>query len=193
MHHLSAETLLQQLKGAIPSASRRVLAVEGFRAAAVLVPLMLDERAPSFLLTKRTESVETHKGQISFPGGMAAEGDRDLIHTALRETEEELGIDPRSVEVVGMLDDLATPTGFIITPVLGILWRLPRLTPNPHEVADVFTVPVEFFRDPARGKVQLVEFMGEHRELWYYETGDYIVWGATAMIIRSLLKQVDLV
>jgi 8-oxo-dGTP pyrophosphatase MutT (NUDIX family) len=179
--------LLRGLTHLSLTGERNVLAIEGFRRAGVLVPLILGGDGAHLLFTKRTDRVETHKGQISFPGGMADEGDTDIVHTALREAEEELGIGANLVEIKGILDDLAVPSGFIITPVVGILGALPLLTLNPQEVAEAFTVPFAFFCNPANGRSELRDYRGEKREVWFYEHGAHTIWGATAMIVRSLL------
>jgi 8-oxo-dGTP pyrophosphatase MutT (NUDIX family) len=115
--------------------------------------------------------------------------DRDSVHTALRETQEELGIEKVAVTAVGLLDDLATPTGFIITPVVGLLSSLPPLRLNPQEVAEVFCVPLDFFEDNAHVRREQREFLGRLHDVWYYDTEKHVVWGATAGIIRSLLKR----
>ncbi len=179
--------LLRGLTRLSLTGERNVLAIEGFRRAGVLVPLILRGGEADLLFTRRTEHVETHKGQISFPGGMADEGDADIVHTALREAEEELGIGASLVDIKGILDDLAVPSGFIITPVVGILSELPTLAPNPAEVAEAFTVPFAFFCSPANGRSELRDYRGEKREVWFYEHGEHAIWGATAMIVRSLV------
>lgn len=180
-------TLLSGLTRLSLTGERNVLAIEEFRRAGVLVPLILGVEGADLLFTRRTDHVETHKGQISFPGGMADESDADIVHTALREAEEELGIGAKLVDIKGKLDDLAVPSGFIITPVVGILGALPSLTPNPQEVAEAFTVPLAFFCNPANGRSELRDYRGGRREVWFYEHGEHIIWGATAMIVRSLL------
>jgi 8-oxo-dGTP pyrophosphatase MutT (NUDIX family) len=169
-----------------------MVAVEGFRSAAVLVPVIAGATGPELLLTKRTLDVETHKGQISFPGGMRDREDASHEATALRETEEELGIAPSRIEILGLLDDIATPTGFVITPVVGFLKTLPPLAPNPAEVAESFTVPWSIFLDPANVRTEVREFMGERRTIWFFDTGRHIVWGATAAIIHALLARMKL-
>jgi 8-oxo-dGTP pyrophosphatase MutT (NUDIX family) len=180
-------TVLSGLAHLSLTGERNVLAIDGFRRAGVLVPLILGAGGADLLFTKRTDHVESHKGQISFPGGMVEEGDADIVHTALREAEEELGIRAKHIEVKGILDDLAVPSGFIITPVVGILDALPLLTPNPLEVAEAFTVPFAFFCNPANGRSESREYRGGRREVWFYEHGEHTIWGATAMIVRSLL------
>jgi 8-oxo-dGTP pyrophosphatase MutT (NUDIX family) len=163
----------------------------GYLRAGVLVPLIATPGSVELLFTKRTEHVETHKGQISFPGGVVEDGDRDIVHTALREAEEELGVERADVEPLGLLEDLTTPTGFVITPVLGLFSRTPHLRPNPAEVAEVFTVPLDFFADPASAEREFKRVNGRQRELWKYQYGEHLIWGATAMIIRSLLRELE--
>jgi 8-oxo-dGTP pyrophosphatase MutT (NUDIX family) len=183
----SQSDVLRGLSQLSLTGKRYTLAIEGFRRAGVLVPLILNGGGTELLFTRRTDHVETHKGQISFPGGMSDEGDEDIVQTALRETEEELGIGASHVEIRGILDDLAVPSGFIITPVVGVLSGLPPLRPNPQEVAEAFTVPVGFFCDTRNGRSELRDFRGAKREVWFYQHGEHNIWGATAMIVRSLL------
>ena len=159
----------------------------GLTEAAVLVPVVRDGETLSLILTRRTDSVETHKGQISFPGGIVDAGDRDMVHTALREAEEELGILPSAVETIGMLDDLSTPTGFCITPVVGLLQAMPPICPNPDEVAETFTVPLEFFADAANAHKEIRTFDGRSREVWTYVYDGRIIWGATGTIIHRMM------
>jgi 8-oxo-dGTP pyrophosphatase MutT (NUDIX family) len=173
--------------------NREQISIEGYRLASVLVPIIVGTGTPELLFTKRTELVETHKGQVSFPGGMMDPDDEDVVRTALREAWEEVGIPASAVQVMGMLDDLPTPTGFVITPVVGIIETLPALSPNRDEVADVFQVPLSFFADPKNGRTEVREFRGRQHEVWYYESGSHTIWGATAMIVRALLKRLDLI
>jgi 8-oxo-dGTP pyrophosphatase MutT (NUDIX family) len=185
------DDLLRTLRLALQDPPRSVCSIEGFQRAAVLVPIIHSAGSHELLLTRRTHDVETHKGQISFPGGVVDRGDRDSVHTALRETREELGIDEEMVTTVGLLDDLATPTGFIITPVVGFFSSMPPLRRNPREVAEVFFVPLSFFEDSAHVRHEQREFLGRMHDVWYYDTEKHIVWGATAAIIRSLLKRMQ--
>ncbi len=186
MHY---EELFRILQVALAAPPRSVLSIQGFHRAAVLVPVIHAGDRTELLLTRRTHDVETHKGQISFPGGMVDAGDRDILHTALRETEEELGIERAAIAALGLLDDLATPTGFIITPVVGLFSFMPRLRPNPREVAEAFCVPLDFFAGSANARLEQREFLGRVHDVWYYDTEKHLVWGATAGIIRSLLKR----
>ena len=186
------DAVLRGLKEIGAPGERQGLAIEGFRRAGVLVPLLIGSRKPELLFTKRTEEVESHKGQISFPGGMADAADMDIVETALREAREELGIEASAVTVRGMLDDLAVPSGFIITPVVGTLEALPTLTPNPAEVAEAFTVPLEFFCIPRNGRSEIRDLHGMKREVWFYEHREHTIWGATAMIVRNLVVKMGM-
>ena len=182
------QRLFQSLAG---SGSTRVTR-PGYQHAGVLVPIVNSEDGLSFLFTKRTETVETHKGQVSFPGGVIDRNDANIIATALREAEEEIGMPREAVQIVGVLDDLATPTGFVITPVVGFVETLPTLTPNAEEVDEVFQVPLDFFIERANAAAELRMIEGIQLEVWYYKTGPHTIWGATAAIIRSLLQRLQL-
>lgn len=163
----------------------------GFHRAGVLVPLVDSGGIQELIFTQRTETVETHKGQIAFPGGVADAADENIVATAVRELEEETGIARWAVRTVGLLDDLATPTGFLITPVVGVFDNLPSMAPNPEEVAEVFTVPLEFFLDPRNRTVERHSLQGVEREGWRYTHQGRTIWGATAVIIRSLLLRLE--
>jgi 8-oxo-dGTP pyrophosphatase MutT (NUDIX family) len=182
----TAENIRQALQAARPKSARKVVAREGLIPSAVLVPIVSIEGFAQLLLTRRTDTVETHKGHIAFPGGMVDEDDHDRVATALRETREELGISSDVIEVIDYLDDLATPTGFVITPVVGFLSSMPSAVPNPAEVAEVFLVPLSFLSDPGncQRKSRMTDF--GLRETWQYEFGGRVIWGATAAIIREL-------
>jgi len=176
-----------------------------FTRAAVLVPLLERNDGISVLLTLRTKEVETHKGQISLPGGVRDISDVDAIHTALRETEEELGIGRTNVEILGLLDDLATPTRFVITPVVGYLMKEPHIVPSETEVAEVIEVPLSFFADEKNGRWEMMERdrvttrrrpdtnrdSGEQVKVWFFQRGEYLIWGATAMMLRNLIEILD--
>lgn len=191
MHPL-ANDLRTRLSELATRRSTRIT-IDGYHSAGVLVPIILACEPPALLFTKRTEFVETHKGQVSFPGGMMDHQDRDIVATALREAWEEVGIPGAAVKIAGTLDDLPTPTGFVITPVVGTIEQLPPLTVNKDEVADVFQVPLTFFSDPTNGRTEQREFRGKRHDVWYYQSGNHTIWGATAMIIRSLLKRLDMI
>ncbi len=156
--------------------------------AAVLIPVISGDKRPELLLTQRTDMVEHHKNQISFPGGVVDSADTSIIDAALRETEEELGISRRDIEVIGLIDEVTTPSRFLVTPVVGILKTLPPLRLNRVEVKDAFTVPLSFFADPNNLRIEYREFKGKEHEVYFYEYGDKTVWGVTAFIIRLFLR-----
>jgi len=164
----------------------------GFVPAAVLVPLFPSRDGLSILLTKRTELVETHRGQIAFPGGMADETDGNPRATALRETKEEVGIGADSIELLGELDQHPVPSRFIITPVVGFIEKLPAIVPHSVEVAEVIDPPLSFFSRDGSGWMEEREFRGVRRKVWFYSYNGHLIWGATAAIIRNLLSVLKL-
>jgi nudix motif 8 len=156
--------------------------------AAVLVPLGHLHGRPAMLFTKRTDTVGTHKGQVSFPGGRMDPTDDDAIHCALRELDEELGVPPREVEVLGVFHDVMSITGLRVTPVLGFLGELDpaRFAPRPGEVEDVFTLTLDALVDPARRATQV---LGGLRAP-YFASGPHPIWGLTALILDEVLREV---
>lgn len=190
---LTEHELRIRLDALTTHASRERISIEGYHTAGVLVPIVFGNATPELLFTKRTELVETHKRQVSFPGGMMDPEDGTITHTALREAWEEIGIPGSAVAVVGLLNDLSTPTGFVITPVIGVIDRLPELRVNKAEVDEVFRIPIAFFADPANGRMEIREVGGKGYEVWFYKTDKHTIWGATAKIIRSLLQSLEAV
>jgi len=156
-------------------------------AAAVLVPLVERPGGLTVMLTKRTAHLAHHPGQISFPGGRLEPEDRDDPRAcALRETAEEVGLAPERVEVLGRLDDWATGTGFIVTPVVGAIRPPFELVPDSFEVAEVFEVPLDFVLDQANHQLQRREVRGIQRPFWAMTWEDKLIWGATAGILVNL-------
>lgn len=169
---------------------RKTLARADLRRAAVLIVLYPKSNELHVLLTKRTEDVEHHKGQISFPGGSVDDGDSDCIATALRETEEETGLPKKTVQVLGLLDEYETPSGFVITPIVAALPSLPALVPNTIEVAEVLEVPLSVFLDKRYERIERRQRLGIVQDVYFYQYGRHEVWGATAAILRAFLHQV---
>jgi len=162
-----------------------------WRQAAVLVPIYDTEEGPYVLFTKRTDAVEHHKGQISFPGGAADADDPDALSTALRETHEELGIAPHDVKVLGALDDVPTVvSGFVITPFVGIIPHPYPLRVNPVEIAEVLFVPLGVFRDTTKMRVEERDREGERVNVYFYYHGPHEIWGATARIMKGFIDAV---
>lgn len=158
--------------------------------AAVLVPFVLGP-APGVLLTRRTAHLSNHADQVSFPGGRIDPGDRSPEAAALREAEEEIGLDPVQVEVLGRLADYVTGTGFRITPVLGLLpdgraLATLGLRPSAAEVAAVFELPLAVLLDPDAPQRKRAHFRGRWREFWVWPHPEHYIWGATAGILVNL-------
>jgi 8-oxo-dGTP pyrophosphatase MutT (NUDIX family) len=157
-----------------------------FRRAGVLVLLFPHRSGLSVLLTVRTDSVEFHKGQVSFPGGMMEPGDNGIVETALRESREEIGLPSSGIEILGLLDDVPVPSKFIITPVVGYLTQQPAPKPSTSEVAEIFNAPLKFFADDRNARSEERELRGKKFPLWFYDYEERSVWGATAAILRNL-------
>jgi 8-oxo-dGTP pyrophosphatase MutT (NUDIX family) len=165
-----------------------MLPVSQLRAAAVLVPLIDRPEGIAVLLTQRTAHLAHHPGQIAFPGGRAEDHDADAVATALRETEEEIGLARRHVEPIAMLDQYVTRTGFTVTPVVGIVTPPFSLTLDAHEVADAFEVPLAFLLDPANRQKQGSEYQGVMRHFYVFAYGGRNIWGATAGMLVNLAE-----
>ncbi len=160
--------------------------------AAVLFPIVRRPERPTVLLTQRTAHLRDHAGQISFPGGRVEAEDLSPVHTALRETEEEIGLAREHVEILGFLPEYRTGTGFRVTPVVALVEPPFDLQPDPFEVAEVFEVPLAFLLDPANHKQHEMHYRGALRRYYAMPYGDYFIWGATAGMIRSLSERLGL-
>lgn len=160
--------------------------------AAVLFPIVLRDNGQTVLLTQRTAHLKDHAGQISFPGGRVEAADTSPIHTALRETEEEIGLARERVEVLGFLPEYRTGTGFRVTPVVALVTPPFELALDPFEVAEAFEVPLAFLLDPANHKRHSLHYRGAMRHFFAMPYGDYFIWGATAGMIRSLTERLGL-
>lgn len=153
--------------------------------AAVLVAIDASGPEPRVILTRRSDTLTSHTGQIALPGGRLDPGET-AIEAALREAWEEIGLDPATVEVLGVGDAYQTGSDFLITPVVGWLAAVPRLTASPDEVAEIFDVPWDFLMDPAHHRRDSMEFRGARRWFWAMPWQDRYIWGATAGVLRGL-------
>jgi len=183
--------MIASLRDRLPGRCRRVL--ERPQRAAVLVPIVDDGGALRLLLTRRTEDLPTHAGQVAFPGGLMEPGENEPVRTALREAEEEIGMPADAVEVLGLLDDFPTRTDAVaVTPVVGVLRRLPLLRARAAEVARIFDIPVAelvradrwTWRDETRG--------GRSLRIYYFLHEGETLWGLSALIVVHLLEVSDL-
>jgi 8-oxo-dGTP pyrophosphatase MutT (NUDIX family) len=162
----------------------------GLTQAAVLVPVV-DRREPSVILTLRPESMRRHPGQISFPGGRLDPQDAGPVEAALREAEEEIGLSPDRVDIIGLGDRYRTVTGFEVTPVVGIVPADICLSPHPGEVADLFEVPLHYLLDPAHQHVRSALWRGQERRFFEIEYEGRRIWGATAAMIVNLSRRLE--
>jgi 8-oxo-dGTP pyrophosphatase MutT (NUDIX family) len=168
------------------------------RPAAVLVPLVMRPE-PTVLLTQRTAHLNNHAGQISFPGGRQDPGDLHPVATALREAHEEVGLAPERVKVLGSMPTYTTGTGYVVTPVVGLIspeaheHELLTLRAQTDEVADIFEVPLHFLMDPRHHQRRGVQ-IGNHQLEFFAmpwqgtRDEDYFIWGATAAMLRNLYR-----
>lgn len=160
-------------------------------AAAVLFPIVLREERLTVLLTQRTDHLRDHPGQISFPGGRVEAYDPSPLETALRETEEEIGLDRSLIDVLGYLPEYRTGTGFRVVPVVATVRPPFSLRLDPFEVADVFEVPLDFLLDGANHQPMAIHLDGRRRSFYSMPYGERFIWGATAGMIRSLYERMN--
>lgn len=160
------------------------------RPAAVMVPLIGASGEISVILTKRSSALKHHPGQIAFPGGKQDECDRNLYSTALREAEEEIGLKPENVRLIGQMAAHETVTGFYVTPVVAYVHSNFHAVPEPGEVDEVFQVPLTHLLDTERFSIQSRRWRGAARRYYTVPFGPYYIWGATARMLRALAESV---
>jgi len=161
--------------------------VDGLKPAAVLIPIFEKDGELHLVLTKRSQTVQHHKGQICFPGGRMDDVDQSLWHTALRETEEELGIQAAHIYYIHELPKLNTPSMFEVTPFIGFLHHHPNFAPNPHEIDSIIVVPLTHFKNQNNLRIEHREYFGKTYPVPFFNYGSYEIWGATGRIILNLL------
>ena len=175
-----------ELHGLIPPA-------EALAEAAVLIGLVAHATGTTVLLTRRTDSLRNHAGQVSFPGGRREPSDRDAMAAAIRETGEELGIAPGQITSLGFLDPLTTITGFRVLPLVAMIDPHYIARPDPNEVADVFEVPLAFLLDPANLATHVLDVRGRPREVCEFRYPAQRIWGATASMLLNLRERLEAV
>ena len=154
-------------------------------AAAVLLPIMFQKEGPEVVLTKRAKTLKHHAGQIAFPGGKVEEFDSSEMQTAIRESFEEVGLQRKSVRLLGMLPRHETSTGYLISPFVGLITTPQKLKPEVSEVSEIFSVPLKFLLNKDNMQVKKFKFNGIERGYFVIPYGPYYIWGATARIIKS--------
>ena len=182
--------LTDQIRAQLTARRPEVIAEWNARLAVVLIPLYLDRGEWHVLFTERTHTVEDHKGQVAFPGGRVDEGDASRVATALRETEEEIGLQPADVTVLGQLDELLTVTQYRVTPVVGVFpWPYPFVL-STEELSEVFGVPLAWLLDLANCEIQYRELLitGPKIPVYYFRYQGHIIWGVTARMLVGFLE-----
>ncbi|WP_281561260.1 CoA pyrophosphatase [Thalassomonas sp. RHCl1] len=158
------------------------------KAAAVLVPLVEKRNALDVLLTKRASHLKHHGGQISFPGGKAEPEDESLIATAVREAEEEIGLSPDNVEIIGQLNPYRTISGYIVTPVIGFVPANLNYQADDNEVAEIFQVPLQHFLNSHNHQTLQAMLHGQQHQVHFMPYQHYNIWGATAAMLKDLAE-----
>jgi 8-oxo-dGTP pyrophosphatase MutT (NUDIX family) len=164
------------------------LDLDKLRAASVLVPIIERENELTVLFTRRTAHLNDHAGQISFPGGGVEPTDVDATDTALRETEEEIGLSRQHVHILGSINDYVTGSGYRVTPVVALVRPHFELKPDSFEVAEIFEVPLAFLLDPANHQTNTIVFEGSKRRYYAMPYRDYYIWGATAGMLMNFYR-----
>lgn len=181
---LSSRAILPPLVGDLPE-----VRAEADVPAAVLIAIT-DRDEPGIILTVRREDLRTHAGQVAFPGGRLDPGE-DPRRAALREAHEEILLNPDAVEVVASIEPYRTVTGYVVTPVLGVIAPDLALTPHEHEVADLFEAPLAFLLDPANQHRRSALFQGQTRHYYEIIWNERRIWGATAAMIVNLSRRLQ--
>lgn len=159
------------------------------RPAGVLLPVELGKNGARVILTKRSSHLKHHPGQIAFPGGKQDEGDESVVAAALREAKEEIGLPEGNVDILGTLPSHETVTGFMVTPVVGIVREEFEIRPEAGEVDEVFSVPLSHVTNPTQFSIQSRRWRGRRRHYFAVPFGPYYIWGATARILRGLAER----
>ena len=159
-----------------------------FLEASVLIPILTFKKDLEILLTKRSNSLRNHPGQIAFPGGKKDQSDSSPIETALRETQEEVGLNPKNVEIIASLPSHKTATGFVIKPYLGLVNQPFSETLRQGEVDEIFTVPYEYILNEKNFSIKTRKWNGLQRSYYVVPYGPYYIWGATARILLNLSR-----
>ncbi len=179
---------IEDLRKILIEREREVIDLPLLTHAAVLVPLYEKEGSCHILFTRRTQQVKHHKGQISFPGGVFDDDDPDLEQTALREAREEIGLKEEDARVLGILDDIVTTTGFIVTPFVGLIPYPYPFQLSEIEIEELIEVPLAALLDRSCFSEKVIDEGDQTRVVYNYQYGEHAIWGATALILKQLLE-----
>lgn len=189
---ITVESRLEnKIKRILARRNKSFLKEEGLSQAAVLIPFFRKKGESYILFTRRTDKVKHHKGQISFPGGRHDEKDKDLLTTALRETWEEMGIQPKDVRILGELDDICTVTDFCVAPFVGFIPYPYPFRVNPYEIEEVLEIPLSVLLERGKFRQEIHERKGEPFPVFFYQYQKHTIWGATARILKQLLDLLE--
>jgi 8-oxo-dGTP pyrophosphatase MutT (NUDIX family) len=180
---------LERLRALLAQRPAIVLDAPEYRRAAVLVPLVRDGQGWSILFSRRADNLAAHSGQIAFPGG-AVEAGESLEIAAVRETQEEVGIERDRVELIGRLDDLITNSGFLVAPFVGVIATRIEYILSQSEVAEVFEVPIDALLEIDQPEVRYVPFRDRRYPAYFYRYGRYEIWGLTGRMLKAFLDLV---
>lgn len=180
---------LEELRRLLAARPALEIVAPQYRRAAVLIPLIRNGDHWSVLFTRRAENLAAHSGQISFPGG-AAEDEEPLEQAAVREAQEEVGIRPEDVEIIGRLDDLVTNSGYLVAPFAGVIHKPVPYVIQETEVVEAFEVPIDALLDPRKPEVRYVPFRNRQYPAYYYVHDQYEIWGLTGRMLKSFLDLV---
>lgn len=184
-YHQFKDGLLKRFQGYLP----RKIEKPDFKKAAVMMLLLNRDGQACVLLTKRTSTVSSHKGQMSFPGGGHEDGDSNLLETALRETCEEMGIAPADIEIAGEFDEFISLAGFHVVCYVGFIPHPYRYIINLEEIEDYTEVPLSIFKEERYDRVERVEYEGRNYSVYYYSYDGFIIWGMTARILTDFARK----
>ena len=188
---MSRRITREDVRHALSQRQKRAIGAEGFTPAAVLIPLYEKAGEHYLVVTKRTETVNDHRGQISFPGGVHQAGDESLMDTALRESWEEIGLNPKDVEILGELDSMCTfTTNYVVSPFVAAIPYPYQFKVSPEEVEEIIEVPLAALLDRSNFREELQPLQGELVPQYFYQYGDRVIWGATARILKQFLETV---
>ena len=178
---------IENVRTALQSREPKYLSGNDFKPAAVLVPIQEQKDGHHIILTRRAEGLNSHSGQVAFPGGRLDPTDAGPLEAALRESQEEVGIDPRHVRVLGQLDQVTASSKFLVTPFVGLIPFPYGFSLNPAETTEVFSVPVSALLADDTMSVDPIRH-GTQRPIYHFQYQHWDIWGATAKVIKQLLE-----